>query len=76
MVGSQAKVNEVFMQYYKKLYSSPPVVEREQIEQFVAAPGLNRVAPLQVEELEEPLHIGEIRADIHTMSRNKTPGME
>lgn len=69
-----AEIENIFKNYYKKLYSQPPLSSEEAKRQFLNSLDLPAIGELQNNKLTAPITPDEISKTISRLKANKTPG--
>ena len=69
-----AEIENIFKNYYKKLYSQPPSSSEEAKRQFLNSLDLPAIGELQNNKLTAPITPDEISKTISKLKANKTPG--
>ncbi|KAJ1200034.1 hypothetical protein NDU88_003863 [Pleurodeles waltl] len=74
IVNAQLEINEAFRQYYSTLYMTCPPPPPERLEDFFQALQLTRLTAPQLQELEKPIEMDEIKQTLQQLAHNKAPG--
>ncbi|MCI4381688.1 hypothetical protein PGIGA_G00254930, partial [Pangasianodon gigas] len=71
-------INKTFQQYYEKLYTSTTHTKfvQNEIKDFLSNVDVFRLQPEQLEEMESPISLSEIKEVISSMKTGKSPGAD
>ena len=70
---SSKGINEVFRDFYEKLYKSAGTPNKLSLQNFFMNTNLPNLSPEQVAFLDEPVTQGEVRNAIRSMKSGKSP---
>ncbi len=76
MVSLTKEINEVFQEFYKKLYTSSGNLDEAKLKQFFCNINLPKLDALQSESLDVPITQEEVKAAITSMKPGKSPGAD
>lgn len=71
---SPQEINNIFLQYYSKLYSSNHNPSQSELDDFLNTLELPSLTEEQVKFLDSPISIQELNKTFHNMQNNKSPG--
>lgn len=76
LVTTPKDINQVFMEFYKKLYTSDTVFSHDQLKTWFSKIQFPSLLPEQVQHLDAPIREEEIRKAICSMQSGKAPGLD
>lgn len=73
---SAGEINKVFLTFYKKLYESEVVYDKQKCDNFFSKCNLPVLTPDQQEGLDSPISVEEVKKAISLMRTGKSPGLD